>query len=81
MAKVYTKYLFSWKDLDDLGDLERLQLILESLPDEELIKTLSTERGNGRNVYSIRAMWNSFIAGIVYRAIPDVNFPERNLED
>ena len=32
MATVYQPSLFSWKDVDDLGDLERLQLVIENMP-------------------------------------------------
>lgn len=69
MAKVYQQNLFSWKDIDDLGDLERLLLVLENLPDEKLMCKLETERGKGRNDYPIRAIWNSILAGIVYEHI------------
>jgi hypothetical protein len=67
MAKVYQRYLFSWKDIDDLGDLERFQLVIENMPDEKLIQTLAHLRGHGRKDYPAEAMWNSILAGIVYQ--------------
>jgi len=32
MAIIPQTELFSWQELEDLGDLERLQLVLECLP-------------------------------------------------
>jgi hypothetical protein len=50
-----------------LGDLERLVLVLEGLPDEKLMQKLEKERGKGRNDYPVRAVWNSILAGIVFQ--------------
>ncbi len=58
--------LFGWEEIEKLGDLERLRLILEYLLDEELMRALEKERGKGRNDYLVRAMWNSILAGIIY---------------
>ena len=30
------------------------------------MRTLEGERGNGRNDYTVRAVWNSILAGIVF---------------
>lgn len=59
--------LFGWEDVEELGDLERLVLILETLPDEKLVKTMELDRFKGRNKYPIRAVWNSILAGIIYQ--------------
>ena len=67
MAIVYQKSLFSWKDVDDLGDLERFKLVIESIPDSNLIKTLHELRANGRKDHPIAAIWNSILAGIVFQ--------------
>lgn len=67
MAIILQKQIFGWKDVDELGDLERLLLVITALPDEALMKKLERERGNGRNEYPIRAIWNSLLAGIVYQ--------------
>jgi hypothetical protein len=70
MAMIQDLYLFSWKtfqdDLQDLGDLERLKLVVETIPDGKLIQTLETLRGRGRDDHPIEAMWNSLLAGIVF---------------
>lgn len=67
MAKCYQKSLFSWKDVDDFGDLERLQLVIDHIPDQKLISVLHQARGNGRNDHPIIAIWNSLLAGVVFQ--------------
>lgn len=69
MAIIPQPQLFGWNEIEELGDLERLQLVLESLPDETLVKQLEEERSKGRNDYPIRAVWNSLIAGIVFQHV------------
>jgi hypothetical protein len=59
--------MFSWeKDINNLGDLERLTLVLENMPDEKLMRLLEKERGKGRDDFPVRAMWNTQIAKIVF---------------
>jgi hypothetical protein len=67
MASIAQKQIFGWKDLEILGDLERLILVLENMPDESLMEALEKERGKGRDEYPIRAVWNSILAGIVFQ--------------
>src|SRR5690606_22994849 len=67
MAIIPQQTFFVWDEIENLGDLERLQLVLEYMPDEELMQTLEKERGKGRDDYPVRAMWNSILAGIVYQ--------------
>ncbi|EGL82403.1 transposase IS4 family protein [Caldalkalibacillus thermarum TA2.A1] len=67
MAIIPQLTLFAWEDIEELGDLERLSLVMETMPDEALMQTLEAERGRGRNDYPIRAMWNSVLAGIVFQ--------------
>ncbi|WP_270578030.1 transposase [Caldibacillus thermoamylovorans] len=57
--------LFSWTDLDELGDLDRLRLVIEYLPDEKLMEILEKERGNGSDDYPVRVVWNTILAGVV----------------
>ena len=66
MAIIPQRRLFSWKDVENLGDLERLQLVLDVIPDEGLMRLLETRRGRGRDDYPVRAVWNSVLAGVVY---------------
>ena len=67
MAKIPQLAFFSWEQVEPLGDLERLQLVFDALPDESLMQRLERDRGKGRNDYPIRAMWNSLLAGIVFQ--------------
>jgi hypothetical protein len=37
------KQLFKWDEVEELGDLERLKLVIDYLPDEELMQALENE--------------------------------------
>jgi len=67
MARLLAPYLFTWKEVEVKSDLERLMLVLEHLPDEDLMKKLEEHRKWGRDDYPIRAVWNSVLAGVVYQ--------------
>lgn len=66
MAIIPQMNLFSWTDLDELGDLDRLRLVIEYLPDYILMEILEKERRNGRDDYPVRAVWNTILAGVVF---------------
>lgn len=66
MAIIAQKNLFDWKKIEKLPDLKRFELVLNNIPDEKLMIKLENKRKNGRDDYSVRAMWNSLIAGIVF---------------
>jgi hypothetical protein len=72
------RQIFEWAELEILGDLERLRLVLEHLPDEKLMQHLERERFKGRDDYPIRAVWNSILAGVVYQH-PSVESLRREL--
>ena len=59
--------LFSWHDVDALPDLRRLEMVIDALPDEQIIAALEQKRGRGRNDYPVRAMWRALLAGIVFQ--------------
>ncbi|MGA2976161.1 MAG: hypothetical protein ABSF77_12690 [Spirochaetia bacterium] len=40
MATIAQKPLFGWNQIERLGDLKRLRLVLENLPDELLMRKL-----------------------------------------
>ena len=40
MAIIAQKKLFGWNEIDELGDLDRLRLVLQWLPDEPLMQVL-----------------------------------------
>ena len=67
MAIIPQKKLFAWTEIQPLGDLKRLQLVLDYMPDEDLVRTLEKKRGQGRDDYPVRAVWNSILAGIVFQ--------------
>jgi hypothetical protein len=73
MAIIQELHLFSWKnfheDILTLGDLERFKLVIETMPDWELMETLQRKRGHGRDDHPIRSMWNSVLAGIVFEHV------------
>jgi len=48
MAVIPQTGLFSWEDVENLGELRRLQLVLKTMPDEALMRALEAERANGR---------------------------------
>lgn len=58
--------LFSWADVEKLPELRRLDLVLDTLPDGELIAALESARGRGRDDYPVRAMWRALVAGVVF---------------
>lgn len=66
--------LFGYNKDEILGDLERLQMVINYMPDEKIIYKLYKIRGNGRNDWPVEAMWNSFLASFVFehRSISDL---------
>ncbi len=67
MATIPQKQLFRWEEVEELGDLERLRLVIGHLPDEALMQALERHRGRGRDDYPIRPVWNSVLAGVVFQ--------------
>lgn len=67
MAIIPQPYLLNWDQIDAASDLDRLRLVLQVIPDGELMLQLETLRANGRDEYPVRAVWNSILAGVVYQ--------------
>ena len=67
MAIIPQRRLFGWEQIENLGDLERLRLVIEYMPDEALMRRLEKERGLGRDDYPVRGMWNATLAGVVFQ--------------
>ena len=59
--------LFSWNDVERLGDLKRLERVVRHLPDQPVIDALKARRGRGRDDYPIEAMWRALMAGVVFQ--------------
>lgn len=66
MADV-VKPLFSWDAVEARSDLDRFYLVRAHLPDDAIIAALEAKRGNGRDDFPVRAMWNAVLAGIVFQ--------------
>jgi hypothetical protein len=66
VASIAQMNLFIWNHIDAASDLQRLRLVLDAMPDEELMRTLERERRGRRDDYPIRAVWNSLLAGVIY---------------
>lgn len=49
MAIIPQLKLFGWNEIEKLGDLERLRLVLEHMPDEDLMQALERKRNKGRS--------------------------------
>ncbi len=67
MALLISTRLFSWNEIEARSDLDRFYLVRDNLPDEEIIAELQQKRGNGRDDYPVRAMWNALLAGVVFQ--------------
>ena len=66
MAIIHQPELFAWNQVEAASDLDRLQILLDALPDEELMQALEAERKGKRDDYPLRAVWNSILAGMVF---------------
>ena len=66
MADV-VKPLFSWDAVEACSDLDRFYLVRDHLPDEAIIAALEAKRGQGRDDFPVRAMWNAVLAGLVFQ--------------
>ncbi len=54
--------IFDYKEIENLGDLERLKIFFENIEDDELCETLEVGRKNGRNDYPVKTMLNLIYA-------------------
>jgi len=67
LARIIQQKIFSWKDVEASGELERLKMVTEAIPDDKLMQVLEGERKGRRDDYPIRPAWNSVLAGVVYQ--------------
>ncbi len=54
--------IFDYREIENLGDLERLKIFFENIEDNKLCEALEAERKNGRNDYPVRTMLNLIYA-------------------
>jgi len=47
MAIIPQLRIFGWKEIEELGDLERLYIVLKYMPDKELMRQLEQEQYKG----------------------------------
>lgn len=59
--------LFDYTQIEELGDLERLKLVIDNAPDNKIIYKLKKLRGKGRNDWPVEAMWNAFLSSFVFQ--------------
>ncbi len=64
-----TKPLFAWDALEDSPSLQSLRLLLESIPDHELLDSLRTARGKGRDDYPVEVLWGTLLLAIALRHV------------
>ena len=67
MEIIRQPFLFSWSAIDAQSDLDRLDLVLRYIPDEDIVNELIRRRGNGRNDFPVEPMWNSLLAAVVFQ--------------
>lgn len=53
--------IFDYMEIEILGDLERCRLLIDNVPDEEIVNKLIEIRGKGRNEYPVIPVWNSIL--------------------
>ena len=66
MNNIIQNTIFDYTEIEVLGDLERLKYALDNIYADDLIKSLEEDRGNGRNDYPVRVMFDLTIAMKVY---------------
>jgi hypothetical protein len=67
MINIVSQITFAdYGEIEILGDLERFLLSMLGMRDEALTQHLEANRGNGRNDYPVRVMWNLIIAMKVF---------------
>jgi hypothetical protein len=64
-----TKPLFAWDALEDSPSLRSLRVLLESIPDQELLESLRQARGKGRDDYPVEALWGTLLLAIALRHV------------
>ena len=52
---------FDYEEIEILGDLERVKLLIDNVPDEKIVNKLEEIRDKGRNDYPIIPVWNSIL--------------------
>jgi hypothetical protein len=64
-----TKPLFAWDALEDSPSLQSLRILLESIPDHELLESLRQARGKGRDDYPVEVLWGTLLLAVALRHV------------
>jgi len=68
MGAIPQPFLFGRREIDELGGLKCLLLVINHLSHEDLVqKWERSERGSERNDYPLCAVWDSVLAGAVFQ--------------
>ncbi len=69
MRSAITKPLFAWDALEDSPSLQSLRVLLESVPDHELLDSLRAARGKGRDDYPVAVLWGTLVLALALRHV------------
>ena len=69
MKIAITKPLFAWDALEDSPSLQSLRVLLESIPDHQLLESLRAARGKGRDEYPVEVLWGTLVLAIALRHV------------
>lgn len=62
-----TQVLFAWDCLDDSPTLKTIKELLDAVPDDDLIASLETARGKGRDDFPVRVLWRVIVLAVALR--------------
>jgi hypothetical protein len=69
MKIAISKPLFAWDALEDSPSLRSLRILLEAIPDHDLLASLRAARGKGRDDYPVEVLWGTLVLAIALRHI------------
>lgn len=61
------KRLFAWDELEDSPTLNTIKQLLDIIPDEPLLQSLTEARGKGRNDYPPEVLWGVVVLTVALR--------------
>jgi hypothetical protein len=62
-----SKPLFAWDELEDSPSLKTIKLLLDTIPDEALLASLTAARGKGRKDYDPAVLWRTVLLAVALR--------------
>jgi len=69
MKIAITRPLFAWDALEDSPSLTSIRLLLEAIPDHNLLDGLRAARGKGRDDYPVEVLWGTLVLAIALRHV------------